>query len=224
MLVSGGIISRSNTIGKRPIRIWDKMKKELIRRFLSNNYKQDFYRQLHNLHPNNLTVETSSQRIYSEKNYDAVAEEVDAHAEETQAADSHDAKQIPDVVESLEGSGNIKGNVLNPLCVGRNGTLLNDKEEEFSANRIVRVYETEEAEQDENFIFDGPSRMAMTESSEAAKQIIDETKQDSSNLNDNSNFVHVDGFVDSPKSTEVDVEEMIARGRNFFQLMRKDLH
>ena len=43
--------------GRRPIRTWDKIKRELKRRFMHENYRQDNYMKFHNLKQFNLSVE-----------------------------------------------------------------------------------------------------------------------------------------------------------------------
>ena len=43
--------------GRRPIETWEKMKRELKRRFVSKNYRQDNYAKLYNFKQYNLSVE-----------------------------------------------------------------------------------------------------------------------------------------------------------------------
>ena len=43
--------------GKRKITTWDKMKKELKRKYLPIDYKQEFYHKLHNLKQKELSVD-----------------------------------------------------------------------------------------------------------------------------------------------------------------------
>lgn len=43
--------------GKSKIKTWEKMRKQLTRRFLPAQYRQDIYMQLHNLQQGSMTIE-----------------------------------------------------------------------------------------------------------------------------------------------------------------------
>ncbi|WOL00432.1 hypothetical protein Cni_G09145 [Canna indica] len=155
-----------------------------------------------------------NNNIDSARNLDVTQESRDtsAVAEETQTTDSHE-----DSKSSCDGN-----NVLNTLGAEENGISIHstgEKEETFAdsqmapAGGIIRVYEAEE-EKEEGFVSDGPARVAILESSEAAKQIIEEMERDSSNQNGNSNFVHsreydndVDGEIVVESDEEVDTDD-----------------
>ncbi|XP_074567367.1 translocase of chloroplast 101, chloroplastic-like isoform X2 [Curcuma longa] len=121
------------------------------------------------------------------------------------------------VIEDLKSS-NLEANALAPSIAGENGesVLVLDEEEEFvdaasqtaPADGIVGVYEVEADEQEEGFISDVPARVAIIESSETAKQIIQDMDKDFSSRNGSSEFMHAgDGEIVVDSDDEVDTDE-----------------
>ncbi|XP_042416069.1 translocase of chloroplast 101, chloroplastic-like isoform X1 [Zingiber officinale] len=143
-------------------------------------------------------------------------------AEKIQVADSNHINQISEDTISCNASEDLKssyldGNILDPSIVGESGepVLVSDAAEESadatqaaSTDGIVGVYEVEESEQEEGFVSDVHARVAIIESSETAKQIIQDMEKDSSSHNDNSVFMHdADGEIVVESDEEVDTDE-----------------
>ncbi|KAG6531378.1 hypothetical protein ZIOFF_005184 [Zingiber officinale] len=121
------------------------------------------------------------------------------------------------VIEDLKSSY-LEANALDPLIAGENGesVLVLDEEEEFfdaatqtaPADGIVGVYEVEADELEEGFGSDVPARVAIIESSETAKQIIQDMDKDFSSRNGSSEFMHDgDGEIVVESDDEVDTDE-----------------
>ncbi|XP_074561848.1 translocase of chloroplast 101, chloroplastic-like isoform X2 [Curcuma longa] len=145
-----------------------------------------------------------------------------AAAEKIQVADSNHINQISEDAISCNVSEDLKssyldGNTLDPSIVGESGepVLVSDAAEESAdatqaapADGIVGVYEVEEGEQEEGFVSDVHPRVAIIESSETAKQIIQDMEKDSSSHNVNSVFMHdADGEIVVESDEEVDTDE-----------------
>ncbi|XP_042432699.1 translocase of chloroplast 101, chloroplastic-like [Zingiber officinale] len=121
------------------------------------------------------------------------------------------------VIEDLKSSY-LEANALDPSIAGENGesVLVLDEEEEFfdaatqtaPADGIVGVYEVEADELEEGFGSDVPARVAIIESSETAKQIIQDMDKDFSSRNGSSEFMHDgDGEIVVESDDEVDTDE-----------------